>query len=60
MKIVGLSGFRVDLQLPDQKSLESAKKSIKRNNYYYRDTVEPDRYINNVEKFELRLTTKDK
>ena len=33
-------------------------KSIKRTYYHYRDMVEPEKYINIVEKFERRLTIK--
>ena len=34
-------------------------KSIKWMPYYHRDMVEPKKYINNVEKFERRLTIED-
>ena len=35
-------------------------KSIRLMSYYHREMVEPDKYINNLDKLKLRITIKDK
>ena len=47
------------ISFPGGNLWKTLTKYTKSTSYYHRDIVEPEKYINNVEKFERRLTIKD-